>query len=277
MSWLFTPEQVEKTRQDCKTHREQSCQGIDLVAKALQDPKSIDEIQRSALLGRPTFEQDAGAFLKRLNGAARIGGFMRFKMNAGSLITFVHRSPEICMFTICDWRIPEGFNDDTDANAAVRKLYQEQLRLEREQDPLEQAREAVRDTPEKQARFLARSALHEYETAMEKGESTEPSDIRRKLNPQTPDWILRILLAKEDYGFVIFKTREAQQRPEIARAKWLKVFNNSIPRDDNFRGYRNAGDTVHLGNRIARFMFPAWVEICSTHLASELNPSSLRQ
>ena len=106
--------------------------GIGLVALALERPAELIEPQRLALLGRPVHWPDGTAFLRALTGYEehRCGGYMGFQAASCSpRWPIVHLSPELCKFTLCDWRVPRWEKFDGDANAAVEAMYQEQLQL----------------------------------------------------------------------------------------------------------------------------------------------------
>lgn len=149
--------------------RHEYYQNVDLLAKALEDPKSLNDVQRKALLGRPAYDRDATTFLRLLPGYGQRPRTIRcFREAASDFSSFAHYSPELCKFTLCDWRVPQGLDGTKDnATAAIESLYQEQLHLERENSPLELAREAVRNYNDRQARFYARRVLREYELAEE--------------------------------------------------------------------------------------------------------------
>ncbi|KAH7144248.1 hypothetical protein B0J13DRAFT_607640 [Dactylonectria estremocensis] len=96
------------------------------------------------------------------------------------------------------------------------------------------------------------------------------------LLPQMPGWINSIWRSKEDYGFIIYESREAYGRPLMAKETWMTVFNER-ERYNNFGGYHNATDYVHLGGPLSKYMLPSWVDQCLLHRPSEANPVSLRQ
>lgn len=268
-----------RARAQANKIRDEHCQDIDLVAKALQDPKSLDDPQRMALLGRPAYDGDATAFLRFLPGyqRRRMATIDSFRRDASEFQRFIHFSPELCKFTICDWRVPQDFGGaDNNATTAIESLYQDQLRLERERSPLELAREAVRDSCDQRARFYARRVLREYELAQERGEDPNPCQIWGRFRPMIPLWIWRIQQNKEDYGFAIYKSYEAEQRPLQAIQRWMRVFNEE-ERSNGFGGYREACYTVRMGRPLYSYMFPGWVENCESHPASENSPSALRR
>lgn len=91
-----------------------------------------------------------------------------------------------------------------------------------------------------------------------------------------PFWIYRIQQRKEDYGFIIYESYEAEERPTRAIQRWMRVFNEK-ERRDGFGGYRQACHTVYMGMPLYSYMFPGWVEGCVSHPASENIPSTLRR
>lgn len=68
-----------------------------------------------------------------------MGGIFCFQAHACDSRDLVHMSPELCKFTLCDWRIPKYPSGDSSADTEI--LYQEELHLQRERAPLEKARE----------------------------------------------------------------------------------------------------------------------------------------
>lgn len=264
----------EKSKKD----RERECSGVDLVEKALMNPQSLSEIQRVALLGRPAYAEDAYIFVGALKGYNRrkMPRMSSFMNRAWSFDRFVHLSPQLCKFTLCDWRAPPDFDRGGDANAAIDELYEEQLRLERENSPLEKARDKVRTKWERCARFYAARALAQYEEGIAEGQEPSPDDVWARFQPQIPTWIQDIHFNNEDYGFVIFESKEARSSPTLARKNWMQVFEEA-DRDDNFCGYNYARNTVFFGSLLSQHMFPGWAEDCPLHMPSENDPSALRR
>ncbi|KAK7424495.1 hypothetical protein QQX98_000460 [Neonectria punicea] len=154
-------------------------------------------------------------------------------------------SPELCKFTLCDWRIPEQVGSDVDSNAAIEALYQEQLRLQREEDQLEKARDLARDHGPKTARYWAQQILERFEDAAEKGEEIRVLATWDRIKPEVPFWVNDIWKAREDYGFVIYKSREVEQRPAAAIRRWLTNY-NAEEDSENFVGIENAATHFKL-------------------------------
>ncbi|CAM1509013.1 Fc.00g027520.m01.CDS01 [Cosmosporella sp. VM-42] len=258
--------------------REKECKDVDLVAKALEDPGSLSQAQRLALLGGPAYPEDAYGFLSALDGfrARRNSCMAVFKSYAAGRTAVAIASPQLCKFTLCDWRVPPGFETGQDANVAVDALYEEQLRLEREQDQLEKARAAVRTLEERRARFKASKTLAQHQAATEAGQTLDPSGFDSVLRPKMPDWVNSIFSGGEDYGFIIYESREAYRRPLMAKETWKSVFNER-ERRSNFGGYYRARRTVFQGGLLGKYMLPSWVDQCLLHQPSEVNPLSIRQ
>ena len=163
MSTPETPtERQARISRDYTRRRDEECKDIDSVSKALKNPTSLSAIQKDALLGRPTHQEDTLLFLRALRGndERRIRQVSRFKNVAADFTRCIPFSHELCKFSLCDWRMPQEFNSGSDANTAVELLYQEQLRLEREQGPLEAARAAVRSGADRRARSYAQRVLN---------------------------------------------------------------------------------------------------------------------
>lgn len=262
----MTPEEVAadidaEKRAPFMQWRKFAIRGLDLVAIALSEGTVYTMEGCAELLGQPVYPPDATAFLRSLKGYEdKMGDFSSFKHHAcsSSTFTFVHMSPELCKFTLCDWRIPEKPSDDSTHDIEV--LYQEQLRLQREKDPLERAREVCRGRNQKTGQYWAQQMLEKFEAAAKKGEEMRVLATWDRIKPEVPFWINDIFRSKEVYGFIIYKSKEIEQRP-VARDCWLEIFEKGFQLQE-IAGHRRACDTVYGGYFLGSSMYLHWVPPC---------------
>ena len=102
-----------------------------------------------------------------------------------------------------------------------------------------------------------------------------------------PPWVEDIKQSREEYGFVIYESREVESRPVVAKARWFQVFNGGTPvpqaditvlDEDSFPSYRFVDDKVLGGRMLTEYMLPSWVPPCPEHgFPSEQTPSSFRE
>lgn len=249
--------------------------GEDLVAKAFADPASFDILTRGQLLGTPYQRGDDARFMQAMNVPVSVWRFRSFWVPqaadpraAGEALC----TPFACQYMLCDTRIPS--NAAEDAEASLEAAYQEQLRMERDGDRLEKAREQVRTKEWKRARRNARAILQEFEAAAERGEQHTGMDIWSRIGPKTPSWVTEILEnGQPHYGYALFTTKEANSRPHIAHKRWMKVFNEWMDRYDNFSGYKARAPMVWDGEKLRNKMFVVWVEAVEP---SETDPTTMR-
>lgn len=182
-------------------------------------------------------------------------------------------TPAACKFMLCDTRIPPDAAED--AEACLEAAYQEQLRMEREWDRLEKAREQIRTKEWKRARRHARAILREFEEAAERGEEQPTGmDIWKRIGPKTPSWVTEILSnGEKEYGYALFTTKEANVRPHIAHKRWLKVFDEWMERHDNFSGYKARAPMVWEGEKLRDKVHVVMVEAVEP---SETDPATMR-
>ncbi|KAM5362791.1 hypothetical protein ACJZ2D_012323 [Fusarium nematophilum] len=268
----------EKRRQAIRK-RLKAVEGQDLVAMALAG-EFLGPDQQAHLLGQTPYAPDQTAFLRSLSG---------YKEEMGDIHNFQYRvynirdldlwwcSPELCKFALCDWRIPRYAKDYGDAG--VEDMYQKQLGRERKNDRREQARALVRGTDLKRAQYWARKMLTEFEAASGRGEQPDALKAWAGMRISTPSWVQDIYESKEDYGFVIYKSREVENRPAVARERWFEVWDGTGDVDsNNFRSYRAACDKVYQGWLMSPHMSQSWVPACPEHgLPSEDSPSAFRE
>lgn len=251
--------------------------GIDLISLALERPSELIEPQRLALLGRPVHWPDGTAFLQALTGYEKqsCGDYIKFQFASCSPRgSVVHLSPNICKFTLCDWRLPSWDSYDGNANAAVEVMYQEQLQLERDDAPLERARQVARNDIDKAARSYARMMLRGYEAMQESGLMLSPKEVWESVKPRVPAWMQEISKNNEEYGFVFYKAAELLER-EAAWSRWITVFQDDMdPYLDSYVGHRVAAEGVRDGHIIEYRMCAEWVE--DVHLPGD-DPQAFRE
>ena len=203
--------------------------GLDLVAMALQDPSQLNRYQKFALLGQTPHWPDQRAFLAKLDGySPKDDEYRTIRAIAAS----THRplqSPTLCKFALCDGRIPDDFraenkNDSIDANAFVEERYQEQKRLEETQDPLEQARAAVRTDEELRGRLFATRMLHAFEAAEREGREADPEAIWKEIGPRDfPQWVEDVFKSGQSYGFTFYSSKEVAEDRPVSLQRWRNI------------------------------------------------------
>ncbi|KAJ3533896.1 hypothetical protein NM208_g7779 [Fusarium decemcellulare] len=128
--------------------------------------------------------------------------------------------------------------------------------------------------------------LVEFEAAAAKGEQLDALKAGDGMRIRTPPWVEEIARSKEGYGFIIYKSREVENRPAVAKERWFQVWNRRKMApgididllDDNFPSYKNARDRVYNGLFLNRHMVPLWVSPCPEHgFSSEQTPSAFRE
>ncbi|KPM41447.1 hypothetical protein AK830_g5147 [Neonectria ditissima] len=210
--------------------------------------RMLNKDQRAALLGQITCPPDATAFLQSLSGYSdKLGDIAVFQKCACSTTHFVHI-------------IPEQGNDSGNSNPGIEVLYQDQLRLQRER----------RGT--RRSRYSTVS-----KNATEKGEELCVLATWDRIKPRFLFWIGDIWKAREEYDFVIYKSKEVEQRPAAARRRWLTTYN--VEEDsENFIGLESAATAVLAASCIRPFVFSAWELPCLAHgFPSEANASVFRR
>ncbi|KAM0544391.1 hypothetical protein ACHAPJ_011853 [Fusarium lateritium] len=102
---------------------------------------------------------------------------------------------------------------------------------------------------------------------------------QRNLSVQTSEWIADLVGPGVKYGYVIYQTKEAQQRPSVAGDLWFTVFNESEDDGDAFPGYDTGSwNTVHDADMLSRLMLPSWETPCPKHgLPSQDRASAFRE
>jgi hypothetical protein len=268
-------ERIREHRAEKRAQRRAIVGDKDLVAMALAEPDSLDHPLRSALLDAPFWPGDETKLARQLPGC-KLTRVQRFDTCAASHdhAPAALSTPAACKFMICDMRISPF--DPGDPVARIEAAYQEQLRLEREDDDLERARDLVRSPDVRLARSNARAILREFEMAAERGEDEPDAQaIWARIGPRDPEWVRDIDESSEDYGFAILTSREARARPQAAHDQWMTVFNEAY-RADNLGGFK-ARPRVQGGHRLVPYMNPYWVRLDNDDdLSSEEDHAAMR-
>ncbi|KAM0420324.1 hypothetical protein ACHAPT_011866 [Fusarium lateritium] len=295
----MTPEEraadIEKRSRAIHAKRRRAARQGDLVEVALTGYLSSDQCK--VLLRQPYYPPDATAFLRSLNGYLDNMGdinlyrqMLSFRGDDGK--RFLLRSPELCKFALVDWRIPKSESiQEMGPTLALDRLYEMHLKEQGQDDRLEQAREVARKGTGqydlKRTQYWARKMLHEYEAAVERGEplTDQTAPAVWAITPKAPAWIDEIKRWGQDFGFVCYRSSEVEQRPTVARDRWLTVFEDSsapgcyIGDSNEFCGYRRGADSAIMdGFILGKYMNALWQPSCPVHgLPSEAYPSAFRE
>ena len=214
----------QRRRELCTRSRNRAIEGKDLVAMALANPCEIPSTSgmRSALLGRGCYRQDEIAMIKRLtNNAIKSTDYLISA--ASDPETFpMPVLLDAWKIMICDARhFEEGEN--------LQEAYEAQLREEELQTPAERAREIVRTETEKTARRNAKWAIAFLErlspddlAQLELQDGGANMAIWKQISPAPPAFVQQIAEAQVPWGFVYYKTREAERK---YGHKWSEVWN----------------------------------------------------
>ncbi|KPM39564.1 hypothetical protein AK830_g6992 [Neonectria ditissima] len=287
----MTPEEraadvEDEERRKANGRRLAAMKGHDHFEMALNGQFLGPDLQ-GAVLGQTPFAPDQTAFLRSLDGyKEEMGDIKKFQGAVSGFhdLDLYWASPELCKFALCDWRVPRYRKDYN--SAGLNDIYKRHLRRVRKNDRVEQARALARPSNLKAAQYWARKMLDEFEAAAARGEKLDALQAWIGMRIRTPSWVNEIAESKEDYGFIIYKSREAVSRPTIAQERWFQVWNGrkadpNVDIDllsDDFPSYRNAEDKVYHGWLLHRHMLPLWVSPCLEHgLPSEQTPSAFRE
>ncbi|CEJ94971.1 hypothetical protein VHEMI10475 [[Torrubiella] hemipterigena] len=246
----------------------------DLIEMGLEQGKDMDILLQRHLLGQPN-ELDRDHFVATLDGYTYFGEFMWYW---NLPLTFPPRglqSPSICKFIICDGRVPDMDTFDGDGNAAIDRLYQEQVRLEATNDRIERARAAIRSREQIAASQLARAMLTHYNKQVEEQGSYNIMEAWKLIEPKRPVWIKEIYEgSREKYGFVVFESSKLRNRPLQAIVQWYRTFNGQNCVDEGFlTGYPHARYTVMDGGKL-RFR---WTMRWEKEPVDEDDPESMKK
>ncbi|KAI8676054.1 hypothetical protein NCS57_00508700 [Fusarium keratoplasticum] len=258
----------------------------------------LTEDQCADLLRQPYYPPDGTTFLRSLNGYLNDMGDIRdFRRvlgeNTGNPKCFMLRSAELCKFALVDWRVPRQEHiRELGPSLALDRLYEAHVQELRQDDRLAQAREVARGHPQQYnlrlTQYWARRMLHEYEGAVEREEpltdQTAPA-VWANIVPKAPAWIAEIRRWGQDFGFVCYRSSEAERRPAVARDRWFSIFEDTDAPDcydgspNEFCGYRRGADmTIMRGYDLGEYMNALWQPSCAVHgLPSEACPSAFRE
>ncbi|RSL43761.1 hypothetical protein CEP54_014963 [Fusarium duplospermum] len=296
----MTPEEraadMEKKARARHNKQRKAAKKEDLVEIALTG--YLSEEQSAALLRQP-FPPDATAFLRSLNGYLdTLGDIEVYRRMLGESIEdakpFLLRSPELCKFALVDWRVPNSERiQERGPSLALDRLYKILLKEQGQDDRLDHVRAVARGHPMqrnlKRVQYWARKMLNEYEAAVERGEpltdQTAPH-VWASIVPKAPAWIDEIRRWGQAFGFVCYRSSEVEQRPTVARDRWLSVFEDApspgwpyTGSSNEFCGYRKgAHNTIMDGFVLGEYMNALWQPSCPVHgLPSEAQPSAFRE
>ncbi|OBS19948.1 hypothetical protein FPOA_11673 [Fusarium poae] len=270
---------VEKEQEAQKL--EELIAGRDLVQVALNDPSEIIESTalKYALLGRTTYKSDEDNMVERItNGVARSSQLLV------SCMANFDKSPDaFCLdawkLVYCDVYYVDG------GSATLQEIYEERLREDELQTPAAQARELVRYNELRKARRNAKwmipaiprfSDEAQAQVDQENRQSVEPflsfckdermremilapqgydktlTRIWKWVSPAPPAWIQKVLEAKEQFGFVYYKSREVEQKHgHDWRSAWGGINQHSLEARVTFnsihcQGYDNWSELQRL-------------------------------
>lgn len=207
---------IEMVREQRRLAVEECIGGRDIVSWCLEEPQAFQDNPplQNALLGRHAFISDTSDMIKRLT---------KGKVRYHEALSGRAENPDGGSFPVdvvawklayCDGAIVEDEQD-------LERLYQERLRDEELQPPVERARELARRESEKAARRNAKWLIPAIEKLDPKViEQARNSildnrqilqDLWRQVSPPPPQWIQTILENDQPWGFVIYKTAEVEK------------------------------------------------------------------
>lgn len=289
----MTPEEREADIENSKrkkaySRRLKAIKDLDPIEMALNGDYLSPSLE-AEVLGQTPFKPDQTRFLRSVKGyRGEMGDIRSFQHHVFNFrdLDLYWASAELCKFALCDWRVPRYTTDYN--NAGLEEMYKKQLRHVRKNDRYEQARVLVRPNNLKAAQHWARKMLAEFEAAAAKGEQLDALQAWIGMRYRPPSWVNDIKQSKEDYGFVIYKSREVGTRPAVAEERWFQVFNcggapepeeeTDVLDEDSFPSYMSADEKVLGGHGLSNYMTPSWVLPCPQHgFPSEQTPSAFRE
>lgn len=222
----------------------------DLIRIGLEQGQDMDDMLKCHLLGQPNFD-DLRYFVQNLEGCMEADWFRDYSYRPVYLPPTMLHSRAVCKFVICDGRIADMDTFDGDSNAAMERLYQEQLHLEATNDVLERARAAVRSREQKAATELAKIMLAQYDKQLAEQGYYDVKETWKQIAPKTPAWIDEICVAQEKYGFVVFESSKLRKRTLQGIVQWYRVFNGLSHIDHSeWTGRLAAAKTVKDGYKL---------------------------
>lgn len=206
----------EMIREQRRLALEEYIGGRDLVSWCLEEPKAFQDNPplQGALLGRHCYIFDTHDMIKdmtkgKLNGPEALAGYAEHPDGGYFPVDVV-----ALKLAYCDGAIVKDEED-------LERLYQERLRDEELQPPIERARELARREAEKAARRNAKWLIPAIEKldpkVIEKARNSNLDnrqmlqDLWRQVSPPPPQWIQTILENDQRWGFVIYKTAEVEK------------------------------------------------------------------
>ncbi|GKU21533.1 unnamed protein product [Fusarium langsethiae] len=230
--------------------------GRDLIQMALTDPSEIIACQslKYALLGRTTYKRDEDKVVERItNSVARTSSI---------LVDYIARfdqSPQ--PFRLDAWKLVYCDVCYVDGGG-LQEIYEQRLREEELQTPIARARELVRYNALRKARRNAKWMIPAIERFSDEAQAQVDQEYRQHMetllqfcqdermrknilaprryqetltriwkwvSPAPPAWIQKILEAKEQFGFIYYKSREVEQRHGSNwRSVWSGINQHSL-------------------------------------------------
>ncbi|KAF5660661.1 hypothetical protein FHETE_8824 [Fusarium heterosporum] len=246
-------------REDHAQRLQENIAGRDLIQMALLDPSKIIERLplKYALLGRTTYQYDEDKMVTRItNDVARssqtlVDMMANFDRGARPLPL------EAWKLVYCDVYYVDG------GDATLQEVYEARLREDELQTPAARARELVRYNALKRARrnskwmipAIERLSLEEktqpdpkdkeaYQRLLEQSHDRELKEklmkqtfykqalerVWKQVSPEPPVWVRHILHAQQQWGFVYYLSREADQRyGRNWQLTWDQIDNHCSP------------------------------------------------
>jgi hypothetical protein len=260
---------MEMAREQRRLAVEKYIGGRDIVSWCLEEPQHFQDNPplQNALLGRHAFIFDTSAMIKRLT---------KGKVRYHEALSGRAEHPDTGCFHIdfVAWKLAYCDGATVKDEEDLERLYQERLRDEELQPPIERARELARRESEKAARRNAKWMIPAIERldseVIEEARDSILSndrtlcDLWRQVSPPPPQWIQTILENDQPWGFVIYKTAEVEKK---YGHKWFSTEENDWqgtwgyteeedrighgPLDKRDRQY-TTNSSIHYGGRLDR-------------------------
>ncbi|KAJ4044798.1 hypothetical protein NW761_008285 [Fusarium oxysporum] len=231
------------TREKQAQRLEELIAGRDLVQLALTDPSEVIECTplKYALLGRTTYSYDEDEMVSRItNNIARSSQILVDTIARFDQVTKPFRLDALKL-VYCDIYYVDG------GNATLQEILEARLQEEELQTPAEQARELVRYNALKRARRNAKWMIPAMERLSEE-EQAQPTHkymetlqrIWKQVSPAPPPWIQKILDTRQQWGFIYYLSREANQKyGSDWESVWARIKDSMAPPAE-----RNMGDAT---------------------------------
>jgi hypothetical protein len=228
---------------------------------ALSDPSEFrgSPLLQNALLGRALTVPDESAMVARITGKSwNIGEGLLSSMASYDQDNEPYIPIDAWKLVYCDLYYIDG------SDATLQDIYEERLREEELQTPAAQAREIVRRDVIKLARRNAKWMISGLEQLLgeERGQEIWQyketlRTIWKRVSPAPPAWIQHILNAKEQWGFVYYRSGEVDRKYGHDWASWWgRIMDSQLPSTE-----RNMGDatvfSIHCQGNRSRLMYLA--------------------